>query len=485
MFKNRDISLFMDFYEMTMSNGYFENKQGNKDVVFEMFFRKIPDNGGFAIMAGLEQLIEYLNQLAFSNSDLEYLKSKRIFSSEFLKYLETFKFTCDVYSIKEGTPIFPGEPIITVRGPLIEAQLIETMLLMTINHQSLIATKANRMVRAAKGIPVMEFGSRRAQGLEGAVLGARAAYIGGCVGSSCALADKLYKIPATGTMAHSWVQLFDSEYEAFRVYVETYKEKPILLVDTYDVLNSGVPNAIKIFKEMEESFGLRPGGIRIDSGDIAYLSIKSREMLDAAGFKDCKIIASNSLDECIIKDILTQGAKIDAFGVGERLITSKSDPVFGGVYKLMAVEENGVLRPKIKISENVGKITTPCYKKLFRFYDLKTGKAQGDLLALFEETIDESKPYELFDPEYEWKRKVLENYRVEELLMPIFIKGSQVYKSPTVQEIQKYCKEQVDTLWPEVLRIKNPQKYFVDFSLKLWKIKQGLLAEYSENIKNQ
>ena len=350
-----NLTMLTDFYEITMANGYLDSGMKGKIAYFDMFFRRVPDGGGFAIMAGLEQLIEYLKNLSFEEEDIEYLRSKKMFSEKFLDYLKDFKFSCDVWAVPEGTPIFPNEPIVIVRGPVIEAQFIETMVLLTINHQSLIATKANRIVRAAQGRPVMEFGSRRAQGYDGAVYGARAAYIAGCVGTACTLANKVMGVPALGTMAHSWIQMFPTELDAFRAYARSYPDDCTLLVDTYNVLKSGVPNAIKVFNEEVVPRGFRPKGIRIDSGDVTYLSKKARHMLDEAGFPDCKIVASNSLDEYVIRDILTEGAQIDLFGVGERLITSRSEPVFGGVYKLAAVEENGVINPRIKLSEDVEK----------------------------------------------------------------------------------------------------------------------------------
>jgi len=474
-----NLTMLMDFYELTMANGYFQNGLGNKQAYFDMFFRKVPDNGGFAIMAGVEQLIEYLKSLKFSNEDIEYLRSKNIFSEEFLQYLKNFKFSCDVWAIPEGTPIFPNEPVVTVRGPVIEAQFVETMLLLTINHQSLIATKANRIVRAAQGRGVMEFGSRRAQGYDGAIYGARAAYIGGCIGTACTIAEKEFGIPAMGTMAHSWIQMFPTELEAFRAYALTYPDNCTFLVDTYNVLKSGIPNAIKVFKEVIVPRGFRPKGIRIDSGDITYLSKKARKMLDDAGFHDCKIVASNSLDEYIIRDILMQGAQVDLFGVGERLITSRSEPVFGGVYKLAAVEENGEIVPKIKLSENVGKITTPDFKQVWRLFDKETGKAIADVVTCHDEIIDESKPYELFDPEYTWKRKTVTNFIAKRLLVKIFEKGTCVYESPKLQDIRNYCKEQVDTLWDEVKRFENPHKYYVDLSKQLWETRERLLKEHS------
>ena len=471
-------TMLTDFYELTMACGYFEHGLGDRIACFDMFFRTVPDDGGFAIMAGVEQMIEYLRDLHFDEQDIAYLRSKNCFSEAFLNYLRNFKFVCDVWAIPEGTPIFPSEPIVTVRGPVIQAQFVETMILLTINHQSLIATKANRICRAAQGRAVMEFGSRRAQGYDGAVLGARASYIGGCAATANAMADRDYGIPATGTMAHSWVMLFDSEYDAFRAYAETYPDNCTLLVDTYSVLKSGMPNAIRVFDEVLAPKGFRPKGVRIDSGDITYLTKRMREMLDAAGYPDCKIVASNALDEFIIKDLLTQGAPIDSFGVGERLITSRSEPVFGGVYKLSGVEHDGELMPKLKISENVGKITNPAFKTVWRLYARASGKAIADVVTLFDEVIDESKPYLIFDPEHTWKRKLITDFTARRLPVQLFDKGKCVYQSPNVQEIRSYCASQVGTLWDEVLRFENPHSYYVDLSKPLWDIKQRLLAEH-------
>ncbi len=474
-----NLTMLTDFYEVTMANGYLQNGLKDKIAYFDMFFRKVPDNGGFAIMAGLEQLIQYLNNLRFEASDIEYLRNKNLFSEEFLEYLKTFQFSCDVWAVPEGTPIFPNEPVITVRGPVIEAQFIETMVLLTINHQSLIATKANRIVRAAQGRGIMEFGSRRAHGYDGAIYGARAAYIGGCVGTACTIAEKEFDIPAIGTMAHSWIQMFPTELESFQAYARTYPGNCTLLVDTYNVLQSGVPNAIKVFNEELVAKGFRPKGIRIDSGDITYLSREARRMLDEAGFQDCSIVASNSLDEIIIRDILMQGAQVDLFGVGERLITSKSDPVFGGVYKLVAVEENDEILPKIKLSENVDKITNPGFKQVWRLFDKATGKAMADVLTNSGEKIDEHQPYELFDPEYTWKRKIVTNYYAQRLLTRIFDKGTCVYESPPLKDIKSYCKDQINTLWDEVKRFENPHQYYVDLSQSLWEMKNQLLELYS------
>ena len=474
-----NMTMLTDFYELTMANGYFQNGMKDRIAYFDMFFRKVPDNGGFAIMAGVEQLIRYLQELTFDEEDIGYLRNKGLFSEEFLQYLKAFKFSCDVWVVPEGTPIFPNEPIVMVRGPVIEAQFVETMVLLTINHQSLIATKTNRIVRAAQGRSVMEFGSRRAQGYHGAVLGARAAYIGGCIGTACTIAEKEFGVPAIGTMAHSWIQMFPTELEAFRAYARTYPGSCTFLVDTYNVLKSGVPNAIKAFNEEVVSRGFRPKGIRIDSGDITYLSKEARRMLDEAGFQDCAIVASNSLDEFIIRDILSQGARVDLFGVGERLITSRSEPVFGGVYKLVAVEEAGRIIPKIKLSENVGKITNPGFKQLWRLFDKGTGKAIADVLTQYDEIIDEDKPYELFDPEYTWKRKTVTNFHAKRLLARIFEKGACVYESPNLIDIKGYCEEQLDTIWDEVKRFENPHKYYVDLSKILWDTREKLLLEHS------
>ncbi|MBQ3417182.1 MAG: nicotinate phosphoribosyltransferase [Ruminococcus sp.] len=468
--------MLTDFYELTMAGGYFENGFQDKIAYFDMFYRKNPDKAGFAIMAGVEQVVEYLKNLKFTDEDIAFLRSKGIFSEGFLEYLRNFKFSCDVWMVPEGTPIFPGEPIVTVRGPVIQAQFIETMVLLCINHQSLIATKANRIARASHGRAVMEFGSRRAQGFDAAVYGARATYIGGCIGTACTIADREMGIPALGTMAHSWVQMFDSEEDAFRAYARRYPNACTLLVDTYNVLKSGIPNAIKIFNEELVPKGIRPAGIRIDSGDITYLSKKARKMLDDAGFPDCKICASNSLDEYIIKDMLLQGAQIDSFGVGERLITSASEPMFGGVYKLCAVEDkNGNIIPKIKISENVEKITTPCFKKIYRLYDRDTHKAIADVITLFDEVIDDNKPYEIFDPEHTWKRKTVENFLAVELKKQYFKKGELVMEMPKLDQIKDYCRVALDTLWDEVKRFENPHEYYVDLSQKLWDVKNELL----------
>lgn len=476
--KQRNLALLTDYYEYTMANGYRLAGIGSKKVYFDLFFRTVPDGGGFAIAAGLWEIIDFIRELHFDAEDIEYLRSKNCFSDEWLDSLRDFRFTGDVYAIPEGTPIFPGEPIVTVRADAEQAQVIETFLLICINHQSLIATKANRIVRAAEGRAIMEFGSRRAQGTDAALIGARSAYIAGCAGTACALSDKEFGIPALGTMAHSWIQIFDDEYTAFKTYVELYPHNASLLVDTYNVLKSGVPNAIKVFKEVLLPQGIEECSIRIDSGDITYLSCKARKMLDDAGLKKCKIIASNSLDENIIRDIIRQKGEVDSFGVGERLITAKSDPVFGGVYKLVAVEdEDGTVIPKIKISENVAKITTPHFKKLYRLYENATGKAFADYITVYDETVDESKPLTLFDPQYTWKKKTITDFTARELLVPVFINGKQVYSSPDVKTIRDYCASEVDKLWDEVKRFENPHNYYVDLSQKLWDIKQQLLSD--------
>ena len=477
--KNKmNLTMLADFYEITMANGYLEHGVAEQTTYYDMFFRRIPDGGGFAIMAGLEQVIDYLKNLHFTAEDIEYLRSKNCFSERFLEYLENFKFSCDVWAIPEGTPVFPNEPLLTVRGPAIQAQFIETMVLLSLSHQCLIATKANRIVRAADGRAVLEFGSRRAQGADGAIMGARAAYIGGCAGTACTIVDRDMHIPALGTMAHSWVQMFPTEEEAFRNYARTYPDSCTFLVDTYNVLQSGVPNSIKIFNEEIVPRGFRPKGVRIDSGDIAYLSKKVRKMLDEAGFEDCGIVASNALDEYIIRDILSQGGQVTSFGVGERLVTAKSDPVFGGVYKLVAVEQNEELVPKIKVSENVEKITNPGFKKPWRLYERSTGKAIADVITLHDEVIDDTQPYEIFDPAYTWKRKMVTDFIAKPLQVPVFVKGECVYESPNLHEIQKFCKEQIDTLWDEVTRFEHPHEYYVDLSQNLWDMKHALLKKY-------
>jgi len=469
------MSMLTDFYELTMSKGYLEHGMADTIAWFDLFFRSIPEDGGYAIMAGVEQMIDYLKTLQFTEENLDYLASTGMFDDRFLDYLRHFKFACDIWAIPEGTPIFPNEPIVKVRGPLIQAQMIETMLLVTINHQSLIATKTSRIVRAAQGRPVFEFGARRAQGYDAAVLGSRAAYIAGVSGTSCTISGEHFGVPLVGTMAHSWVQAFESEYDAFCAYARSFPDSTVLLVDTYNVLKSGIPNAIRAAKDVLEPAGHRLKGIRIDSGDLTYLTVRAREMLDRAGLSDCRITVSNALDEYIIRDLIGQGAAVDAFGVGERLITSRNEPVFGGVYKLAAIEKDGQVLPRMKFSENAGKITNPCSKDVWRFYDLATGKAIADLITLADETIDENKPYELFDPLHTWKRKLVTGFRARRLLEPVFVQGKLVYERVPIETTRNYCAHEIDLLWDSLKRFENPQEYYVDLSQKLWDIKDALL----------
>lgn len=471
--------MLVDLYELTMANGLLEMEQDDQIAYFDMFFRRVPDDGGFAIMAGLAQLIDYLNQLSFSDEDIAYLRRLNRFDERFLEYLANFKFVCDIWAVPEGTPIFPGEPIVTVRGPVAQAMLIETMLLLTINHQSLIATKACRIVRAAQSHAVTEFGARRAHSYDAADYGARAAFIGGCCATSNVRAAQRFDIPAAGTMAHSWVQLFDDELTAFKTYAKAYPDNCLLLVDTYNTLKSGVPNAIRAFDEVVVPSGHRPVGIRIDSGDITYLSKRARKMLDAAGYADVKIFVSNSLDEYLIRDMLMQGAKVDNFCVGERLITASSEAVFGGVYKLAAVERDGVVSAKIKISDNVSKVTTPGFKTSWRLFDRESGKAIADVVTLADEVIDDTKEYVIFDPDHTWKRKTVTDFIARRLLIPIFKHGECVYISPNVNQIQRYCRRQVESLWEEVQRFEKPHKYYVDFSQRLWQLREDLLSEHA------
>lgn len=473
----RNLTMLTDFYEITMANGYLLEGIAEKEVVFDLFFRKVPDKGGFAIFAGLEHAIEYLDNLTFSKEDIAYLRGKGIFDEKFLSYLENFKFQCDIWAMEEGTPIFPGEPVIVVKGPAIQAQFIETMLLLSINYPSLIATKANRMVRAAEGRAIFEFGSRRAQSYDAAMIGARATYIGGCEATACVIADQYFGIPAVGTMAHSWVQIFDSEYEAFAAYARSYPDNCTLLVDTYDVIRSGIPNAIKVFDEVLAPMGYRPKGVRIDSGDIAYLSKKTRAMLDEAGYSDVKIIASNSLDEYIIRELVRQGAATDMFGVGENLITGRSEPVFGGVYKLVAAEKGGTLQPKIKLSESPEKITTPGFKMVYRLYDRATGKAEADYITVHDEVVDDSGMLTIFDPNAIWKQKTLSNFKAVPMLKRIYERGVRVYELPTLQQIRSHCANEIGHLWEELKRFEFPHKYYVDYSEKLWALKQVMLSQ--------
>lgn len=476
----RNLSMLIDFYELTMANSYFHHHK-NEEAVFDLFFRSVPDDGGYAVMAGLEQAIQYIQELKFDEKDIDYLRTKKLFDEGFLTYLLNFKFSCDVSAIKEGTPIFPNEPVMVVRGPIIECQLVETMLLLTINHQSLIATKTSRIVYAAKGRSVLEFGSRRAQGYDAANFGARAAYIAGVIGSANTMTDRDFKIPALGTMAHSFVQSFDNEYDAFLAYAKTYPDSTVLLVDTYSTIHSGLPNAIRVYNDYLKPMGKTLKGIRIDSGDLTYLSKKAREMLDAAGLAETKITVSNSLDEYLITNLVQQGAQIDAFGVGERLITSKSDSVFGGVYKLAALKDNGAMIPKMKLSDNVVKTTNPGVKKLYRLFDQSSNKAIADVVTLDTEVINENEPYLLFDPNFPWKQKLVSDFRAVSLLEPIFKKGKLVYQKPSLEEIRSYHKEQMSTLWDEVKRFENPHPYYVDLSRKLWQLKQDLIEKYAKN----
>ena len=478
----RNLTTMTDFYELTMSAGYLEEGYQDKICVFDMFFRRVPDGGGFAIMAGLEQFIQAVDNLHFTQEDLEYLRSTGVFSERFLEYLKDFRLHCNIWAIREGVPIFPHEPIVTVEGPTIECQLLETLLLVTFNHQCLIATKANRIVRSASGRPVMEFGARRAQGYDAAYYGARASYIGGCGSTSCVMAARDFGIPASGTMAHSWVQMFPSEYEAFKKYAELYPNACMLLADTYSVLKSGVPNAIRVFDEVLKPMGKRPLGIRIDSGDIAYLSKKARRMLDEAGYPDCTICASNSLDEYLVRDLISQGARVDSFGIGENMITAKSDPVFGGVYKLAAVKnEDGSYQPKIKISESSEKLTIPGLKKVWRIFD-EDGKAMADYITLYDEEVSTEHGITLFDPVETWKERTYVNCTAQCISTPIYVGGKRVYECPSLQQVKAFCKEQLATLWDEVKRFENPHGYYVDLSQKLWDTRQELLRAISKEI---
>ena len=473
MIDKQNLTMLTDFYELTMANGYHSSKIADNVAYFDMFFRKIPDGGGYAIFAGLQQVIEYLQGLKFTEEDIEFLRKKGIFTEDFLEYLLDFNFECDMWSVPEGSIIFPGEPLITIRGPVMQAQFVETMILLLVNHQSLIATKASRIVRSAAGRPVMEFGTRRAHGTAAAIYGARAAYIGGCAGTACTVSDRDFGIPALGTMAHSWVQMYDDEYEAFKKYAEIYPSNCVLLVDTYDVLKSGVPTAIKVFKEMKPE----KMGIRIDSGDMTYLTKKARKMLDDAGLQDCSIVVSNSMDEYIIRDVIQEGACIDSFGVGERLITASSKPVFGGVYKLSALEKDGRMIPKIKVSENIEKITNPGFKSLYRLYDKDTDRALADVITLYDETIPEDSEYEIFDPSAVWKRKKISNFYARDLRIQVFEKGKCVYDNPSIDDIKEYCSKELDSMWDEIKRFENPQTYYVDLSYNLWKLKNDMLSE--------
>lgn len=474
----RNLTMLMDFYELTMANGYFVSGQKDTEVIFDLFYRNNPDNAGFSIFAGLEQVIEYIENLSFSKQDIAYLRSRKIFDAGFLSYLETFSFHGTITSVPEGTVIYPNTPLLTVKANLIEAQLIETMLLLTINHQSLIATKANRIVSAAQGKGVLEFGARRAHSYDAAILGARAAYIGGAAGTATTIADVLYGVPAVGTMAHSWIQLFASEYDAFATYAKSYPEACTLLVDTYDVLKSGVPNAIRVANEVLHPLGKRLKGIRIDSGDLAYLSKQARRQLDEANLNDCNIIVSNSVDEFLIRSLIEQGAKIDTYAVGERLITSRSEPVFGGVYKLVAVKQGDSFIAKIKVSETLEKTTTPGYKTLYRIYDKENGKALADYLTLHDEVIDETKPLQLFDPHAPWKKKEVRQFKAKPLHEKVYEKGKLVYELPALKEIREYVSYQLQhEIYPEEQRFEYPHTHFVDLSTALYELKHELIQK--------
>ena len=476
----RNITMVMDLYEMTMANGYFKNESNDTKVVFDVFYRRNPDNAGFAIFAGLQQVMEYIENLHFSEEDIAYLRSLDLFCEEFLEFLAGYRFRGDMYAMPEGTVVYPNEPLVTVVAPLIDAQLIETALLLQVNHQSLIATKTNRIVRAANGKAVSDFGARRAHNVDAAVYGARAAYIGGAAGTATVLAGQMFGIPVSGTMAHSWVMFYDSEFEAFKNYALVYPSSTVLLVDTYDVLESGVPNAIRVAHEVLEPMGQRLKGIRLDSGDLAYLSKEARTMLDEAGLEDCKIIVSNSLDEYTIRSLNEQGAKIDSYGVGERLITSASTPVFGGVYKLAAVEKDGTFIPKIKVSETPEKITNPGFKKIYRVYDA-TGKAIADYLTKADEVIDTSVPVRFIDSVKYWKNRSFENCTFKELQVPIFKDGKAVYTCPPLAETRAYLQKQLDEeIWKEEQRFSNPHTHFFDFSPAFYEMKMDLLAEAKE-----
>ena len=477
-FDKRNISMMMDFYEMTMSYGYFNDHDTDTKVVFDVFYRQNPDGGGFAIFAGLEQVIEYVENMRFSEDDIEYFRQQNMFSEEFLAFLRDFRFHGDIYAMPEGTVMYPNEPILTVVGSLIDAQLVETAILAQINHQSLIATKARRIVKAAgEGRAVSDFGARRAHNMDAATYGARAAYIGGVVGTATVSAGQMFDIPVSGTMAHSWVMFYGDEYEAFRHYAENYPDATVLLVDTYDVIHSGIPNAIRVAREVLEPMGKRLKGIRIDSGDLAYLSKRVRKMLDEAGLEDCMIVVSNSLDEFTIASLLSQGACIDSFGVGERLITAKSEPVFGAVYKLAAVGENGNFSPRIKVSENVEKITNPGLKDLYRVYD-KDGHAVADMLAVCGEKVDMEQPFRYVDPQKPWKNRKFEGCTVKNLRRLYVQDGKRTQELPTVGEIRDYVKSQLkEEIWEEEQRFENPHRHYLDMTPDYYEMKMELLSE--------
>ncbi len=481
----QNLTLLTDLYELTMMQGYFKNKDQNETVIFDAFYRNNPCDGGFAIAAGLEQLIQYIKELHFDQEDINYLAGLGIFSKEFLDYLKDFRFTGDIYAIPEGTVVFPREPLVKVVAPIMQAQLVETAILNIVNHQSLIATKAARVCYAARGDGIMEFGLRRAQGPDAGTYGARAAIIGGCVGTSNVLCGQLFDVPVKGTHAHSWIMSFPDEYSAFKTYADMYPSACILLVDTYDTLKSGIPNAIRVFTEMREAgIPLTFYGIRLDSGDLAYLSKKARKMLDEAGFPDAVISASNDLDEFLIQSLKDQGAMITSWGVGTHLITSKDCPSFGGVYKLAAIMgKDGKFVPKIKLSENTEKVTNPGNKKIYRVYEKESGKIKADLICLEEEQFSEDEPLLLFDPAEPWKKTKLPagSFTLRELMVPVFKQGECCYTTPKVMDIQKYCKEEQETLWDETRRLVNPHKVYVDLSSQLYDIKINLLDQMSQN----
>ncbi len=469
-------AMVIDFYELTMANGYFESGMKDQIAYFDLYYRKNPDEGGYALFAGLETIVDFIDELNFNDDDIEFLKSKKLFSDGFLKYLRNFKFTGDLYAFKEGSIVFPNEPILTIKAPIIEAQILETYLLQVINHQTLIATKASRIKYASGGRTVIEMGARRAQGLTASLDGARAAYIGGIDATSNVISDQIYGVPSGGTMAHSWIQMFDSEYEAFKTYAEIYPNHSTFLVDTYDTLLSGIPNAIKVIKEVLVPKGVKSYSIRIDSGDLTYLSKAARKLLDSAGLENCTITVSNSLDERIIKDLLIQGAPIDVFGVGERLITAKSDPVFGSVYKLVAIEDNSQVIPKIKISDNVEKITTPHFKSVYRIID-DEGHFEADLITLKDEIVDGTIPLTIFDPINIWKQKTFNEYQLMSMQENIYENGKRVYDLPSLKEVREYAHFQLNSLWPEVRRFDFPHQYYVDLSKSLWKVKNRMIEE--------
>jgi len=468
-------ALITDLYEIKMSYVYFNKGMKDEEAVFDVFYRTNPDKGGYVIYAGLESIIDYVKNFHFEKEDIDFLRSTNDYNEDFLKYLENLKFTGDIYSMKEGTVIFPFEPVLRIKAPIIEAQLLETYLLLLFNHQSLVATKANRIVRAAQGRSVTEFGARRAHNEDAAMLGTRAAYIGGCLGTSIVEAERLYGIKSYGTMAHSFVQSFENEYDAFLAFAKMYPNGTSLLIDTYDVLNSGLKNAIRIFKEYLEPMGIKNGSVRIDSGDLSYLSNEVRKVLDKEGLEYVKIMLTNSLDEYSISEIITNGASVDLFGVGERLITSSSSPILDGVYKMSAMSKNGVLKPVIKISASPTKTTNPGIKKVYRLYSNDSNKAEVDLITCFDETIDFTKPITLFDPNFSYKKKTFENYHVKELLEPIFVNGKLVYDLPKIDEIKDFALKQVDSLWPEVKRYTFPHEYYVDLSDKLYELKKQMI----------